>query len=243
MNNSSLDKVSLWLTQMRPELLRYCLSLTRNNVEAEDLTQDSIIKVLDRWKGEADPSISKSYLFTIAHNLWIDTCRKRQRHPEASLDEAMHQLSAPAQQDFIVTRELLEQLMHRLNPKTFVLLLLTDIFGLTAKETAHCIQMTEGSVQVALSRARSRLRQLATNRLNITDVEASSVSKNVSSRQLLDEVMQAFRLHDFHRIYRSYLRLYEHGSQLKAIRLQAGRMYFTFRDPDGNLLMISETFF
>lgn len=243
MSNNNLEKVSLWLNQTRPELLRYCFSLTRNNEEAEDLTQDSIIKAIDRWKGEAEPSISKPYLFKIAHNLWIDTCRKRQRHPVASLDEATLQLSAPIEEDLIVTRELLEQLMHRLSPKSFVLMLLTDIFGLTAKETAHCIQMTEGAVQVALSRARSRLRQLATGRLNITELEAGPVNKSDSSSQLLDEVMQAFRLHDFHRIYCSYLRLYEHGSQLKAIHLQAGRMYFTFRDPDGNLLMISETFF
>ena len=31
----------------------------------------------------------------------------------------------------------------------------------------------------------------------------------------------------------------ESGSRITAVRAQAGRLFFTFRDPDGNLLMVS----
>jgi RNA polymerase sigma factor (sigma-70 family) len=215
--------------------------LTGNNWEAEDLVQDSLVRVLDRLKAEPGLSLSKSYVMRVARNLWIDRYRKQRRQPTVPYDELVPSHTAITADDSLVTRELLEQLMHRLLPKPFVIVLLSDVFQLTAKETASCINMEEGAVQVALSRARKRLKQLA---LRGDDSESSPM---ISQRpkeannfmQLLESVMDAFRRHDPYLIHDAYVRLFESGSHLALLRTQAGQLYFTFRDPNGNLLMVT----
>jgi RNA polymerase sigma factor (sigma-70 family) len=240
-NSSSDSDVVLWLAQIRPELLRYCRSLTCNEWDAEDLVQDTLIRLLDRLNAEPGLSLSKPYVFRAARNLWIDYCRKRQRQASVPFDELAAEPAARPGDDAMVTRELLEQLMHRLLPKPFVIVLLCDVFGLTAKQTGACINMAEGTVQVALSRARKRLRQLALRDPDAAAADQTNVQPrgNESFARLLEAVTVAFRRHDPRLIYDAYVRLFESGSHLAVISSQGGRLYFTFRDPDGNLLMVS----
>lgn len=133
---------------------------------------------------------------------------------------------------------MLEGLFERLLPKPFVILLLCDVFGFTAKETATHIGATEGSVQVALSRSRSRLHQLASRGDAVSPIVRAH-SNSIESNHLLEAVIDAFRRHNPHQIYRAYSRLFLSGARINAIKAVAGRLYFTFQDPDGNVLMVS----
>lgn len=229
------------LAELRPGLARYCRSLTGCRWEAEDLAQDTFIKVLNRCRMEPGFSPGSTYVFRAARNLWIDRCRRSKLRTFVPLDE---QAEDPAADSFggCITRELLEQLMHRLLPKPFVILLLCDVFGLTAKETSSCMDMAEGTVQVTLSRARKRLRLLALREQEAEEAaEKIAVRSNAAaSARLLEAVTEAFRLQNPRLIHGAYMRLYESGSHLAALQLRAGRYFFTFRDPEGNLLMVSE---
>lgn len=98
--------------------------------------------------------------FRTAKNIWIDICRSKQRNAQVPLEE-IHQDDSSYDHPLYETQELLEALFGRLLPKPLVILLFYEVFGFTAKETAKHIGATEGSVQVALSRSRSRLNQLA----------------------------------------------------------------------------------
>ncbi|WP_224725126.1 RNA polymerase sigma factor [Paenibacillus vietnamensis] len=229
------------LAALRPGLERYCRSLTGCNWEAEDLAQDTFIKVLKRCRAEPGFAPGSTYVFRAARNLWIDGCRRRRLRTFVPLDEQTADSAVESAGDCI-TRELLEQLMHRLLPKPFVILLQCDVFGMTAKETASCMDMSEGTVQVTLSRARKRLRMLALREPESdAAVRKSAVrSSAAASVRLLEAVTEAFRLQNPRLIHDAYIRLYESGSHLAALRLQAGRYCFTFRDPEGNLLMVSE---
>jgi len=226
-----------WIQQLRPVLIRYCRSLTHRDWEAEDLAQDTLVKVMDRIRAVPDIRLNKSYVFRTARNLWLDRCRKSKRQPTVAFEEWIEEPNA-TDDDTLVTRELLEQLMHRLMPKPFVIVLLCDVFGLTAKETGACINVAEGTVQVTLSRARKRLKQLAV-RCELDSIPATRATKTENSFTLmLEAVIGAFRRNDPRLIYNAYLRLFESGSRLATIILQGGRLYFTFRDPDGNLLRV-----
>lgn len=238
------NELSGMLIELRPELLRYCRSLTGKEWEAEDLVQETLYRVLNRYDLTTGFSMSKPYLFRTARNLWIDRCRSGNRQISVSFEDLDSAAvpAAPADPDAIITRELLEELMYRLTPKPFVIVLLCDIFGMTAKEAGHCINMAEGAVQVALSRARKRLRLLALREPEGT-VDAARKARpdeGGSSAKLLYAVTTAFRRHDPKLIYESYLRLFENGCRITEIRSRNGRFYFTFYDPDGNLLMVTE---
>ncbi|WP_219837083.1 RNA polymerase sigma factor [Paenibacillus sp. R14(2021)] len=230
-----------WLVRLRPDLLRYCRSLCGKGAqvwEAEDIAQEVVAKLLSRCTEDPDFRPSKTYVLRTARNLWIDRLRKRQEVPlpemPVSPETAAYRDDSP-----YAVRELLDTLIRRLPPRPFVILLLCDVFGFTAKETANCIDSTEVAVQVALSRARSRLRQLVSRGLGPDD-DASSALISVPQSRLLDKVTEAFRRHDPKRIYQAYLDLYESGSTIARIRTTPGGLLsFTFRDPEGNLLMIT----
>lgn len=235
------DDPSGFLTEIRPELLKYCRSLTGREWEAEDLVQDTIFNVLKRLGKEPAISLSKPYVFRSARNLWIDRCRSRSRKLDIPFED-LEELPAQSGTDALITRELLEEMMHRLMPKSFVIVLLCDVFGMTAKEAGGCIQMAEGSVQVALSRARKRLRLLAIREKEKDEPDARKEEPDAggSIARLLESVTSAFRRQDPRLIYEAYLHLFVKGFNIAGIRSQDGRFYFTIRDPDGNLFMVSE---
>jgi RNA polymerase sigma factor (sigma-70 family) len=231
------QEMSVWFAELRPDLLRYCRSLCGNSWDTEDIVQDTFIKVMNRFKDQPEQVINKTYLFRTAKNIWIDICRGKQRHAQVPFEEN-HQEATSYDHPHYTTQELLEALFDRLLPKPFVILLLCDVFGFTAKETANHIGATEGSVQVALSRSRKRLHQLASRGDAVSPVVGIR-SNSIESSHLLDAVIDAFRRHNPHQIYKAYSRLFVSGARINAIKAVAGRLYFTFQDPDGNVLMVS----
>lgn len=234
------------LTDVRPELLRYCRSLTGREWEAEDLAQETLIRVLCRHAKMPGIKVNKPYVFRIARNLWIDRCRLGRRQTSVSFEELdpCAAPAAPAESDFLITRELLEELMYRLTPKPFVIVLLCDVFGMTAKEAGRCIDAAEVSVQVALSRARKRLRRLALQEPEGPPDGGFPHRKSPEAvhAKLLSSVAEAFRRYDPRLIYEAYLHLFEHGCRIAEIHAKGCRCFLTLHDPDGNLLMISESF-
>jgi len=224
---------------MRPELLRYCRKLCGDGAQgwqAEDIAQETIAKLWTRCSEEPGFVPTKPYALRTARNLWIDRLRKRGEIPFGEVPEIRRQAGG---QPTAATRELLESLLDRLAPKAFVLLLLCDVFGFTAKEAASRLDATEGAVQVALSRARARLRRLASEADDLSGREPS-VRQQGADADLLDEVSEAFRRHDPYRIYKAYLSLYESGSALIAMQSSSdGLLTFTFRDPEGNLFRVT----
>ncbi|MDW7980743.1 MAG: sigma-70 family RNA polymerase sigma factor, partial [Verrucomicrobiales bacterium] len=60
------------------------------------------------------------------------------------------------------TRQLLEQALRELDEKHRVVFLLRDVEGLSVKETAEALGLTEANVKVRLLRARLQLREKLT---------------------------------------------------------------------------------
>ncbi len=67
---------------------RFCLQLTKNRAQSEDLVQDVFIKVLKKagdYRGEGS---FKAWLFNIARNVTFDHLRRNKRQLAAAQDEA-----------------------------------------------------------------------------------------------------------------------------------------------------------
>jgi RNA polymerase sigma factor (sigma-70 family) len=139
----------------RSALWRYCLRLTGNVWDAEDLLQETLAKAFARitlfWQA-LEP---RAYLFRIASNTWIDTVR-RARLAAEELDEA-ERLADPRAADPGETWSAMETLVGILPPRQRVVLLLMDVFDFKAAEVAPMAGMTEGAVYAALYRARDAL--------------------------------------------------------------------------------------
>lgn len=70
------------------QLYGFCIRLSGDATEAEDLLQETLIRALRAWPDVREPSRAKSWLFAIAMNAWRDHLRARDRRVRtASLDE------------------------------------------------------------------------------------------------------------------------------------------------------------
>jgi RNA polymerase sigma-70 factor (ECF subfamily) len=78
------DALDALIAQYQHRLLRYLLHLTGNHATAEDLFQETWIRVLEKGNLYDGRSRFVTWLLTIAHNVAIDHLRRR---TPASLDE------------------------------------------------------------------------------------------------------------------------------------------------------------
>jgi RNA polymerase sigma-70 factor, ECF subfamily len=149
--------------------------MVRDRETAEDLAQDTFIKVLnniDRYRPEFKLS---SWLFKIANNVTIDHLRKRQL-ATVSLDGSPHaQTAAEAQAtsldvesrgesalEAMESRELgsaIELAIAKLRPEYRSCILLRHVEGRSYEEIAATLDLPLGTVKTYIHRARHELRE------------------------------------------------------------------------------------
>jgi RNA polymerase sigma-70 factor (ECF subfamily) len=86
------DLLDMLIEQYQHRLLRYLLHLTGNRATAEDLFQETWLRVLEKGHQYDGRNKFSAWLFSIAHNVAIDCMRKRQ---PASLDAINEQEDGP----------------------------------------------------------------------------------------------------------------------------------------------------
>lgn len=231
MSESNLD-----FNQLKQKIYRYSLKITSNSWDAEDLTQEVLLKVYRAMETLPSRIITNAYLYRIASNTWKDKLKRDKSYSRMS-DAAM--LESAAEDDALSTRELLEVLSHRLSPRAMVILLLMDVFDFTARETAEFLSSAEGTIQVTLGRARSRLRKLAN--LSVMD-EKPPVKKvqGTESTQLdFNTLVAAFKRRDPKAICSAYIGLIKQQVKISKLISLNGKFSFYLEDPDGNRFMIT----
>jgi RNA polymerase sigma-70 factor (ECF subfamily) len=149
--------------------------MVRNRELAEDLTQDTFIKVLshlDRYRTDFKFS---SWLFKIANNVAIDYLRRRQLET-FSLDGSPHATSsddvgastfdigdgAESALEEIEARELgsaIERAISSLRPEYRSCILLRHVEGRSYEEIASTLDLPLGTVKTYIHRARHELRR------------------------------------------------------------------------------------
>ena len=149
--------------------------MVRDRELAEDLAQDTFVKVLnalDRYRPEFKFS---SWIFKIAHNTALDSLRKREV-ATLSLDGAPDAVSAEAQEatrpmvasdeqspaDFAEGRELgvhIEAAIARLRPEYATAVTLYHMEGFAYEEIAETMELPLGTVKTFIHRARKELRE------------------------------------------------------------------------------------
>jgi RNA polymerase sigma-70 factor, ECF subfamily len=149
--------------------------MVRDREVAEDLAQDSFIKVLnhiDRYRPEFKLS---SWLFKIANNVAIDHLRKRQLDT-VSMDGSPHaatqseieatQLEIAAQQETALeemeAKEIgsaIERAIAALRPEYRSCIMLRHVEGRSYEEIAAMLDLPLGTVKTYIHRARHQLRE------------------------------------------------------------------------------------
>lgn len=147
---------------LKDKLYRLALRITLNRAEAEDVVQDTLVKV---WSKRAEwPQLEsiEAYCLTVARHLAIDRSQKQDaRHAELTAEareipDRQTPFETLAQEEQL---QLIHRLISNLPEKQRTILQLRDIEGKSYKEIADLLQVTEEQVKVTLFRARQRIRQ------------------------------------------------------------------------------------
>lgn len=137
---------------------------------ASDATQDAVISAFKAIHGFRGGSL-KGWLLRIVTNRCYDELRSRRCHPTSHIDD--NPLEADRLPFFVADAESLEdqvdrrrlsQLLRRailrLPPHQRVVVVLSDLQGLSYQEIADVLHISRGTVKSRLSRARASLRDI-----------------------------------------------------------------------------------
>lgn len=229
----------------RAELLRYCRKLAGSEWDGEDLFQEVMLKAFRRFGRWPERELSKPYLYRIASNAWFDICRRSKIpfYPELIEDLGAIAYSEWSRYD---VRESLEYLMDTLEPRQAVLILLTDVFGFSPTETGNTLGQPVTAIKAALHRARSRLKKAADREFyrlaeeNKSEKRAEPGAK--ANAEQFESFVKAFREADTESMFQAYRDLSVHGATVERVVFVRGQAWFYFKDPDGNVLMVSTSY-
>ncbi len=157
-------------------LYGYCVRLTSDRTEAEDLVQETLLRAMRAYPQLRDENSVKGWLFAIATNGWRDLCRARGREvPTVSLDgsdpdddfslfttlaiEDPFPYSDELHLDFLrlFHDEDVQAVFARINPVFRAPLILTTIHGFSCKEAAAILDVPLGTLLSRLHRGRKQL--------------------------------------------------------------------------------------
>jgi len=143
-------------------LFRIAHSVLRNRTEAEDVVQDTFVRVLQHQQSLPNVRDLRVWLIRITWNLALD--RRRRIRPDQMDDLFAHSLVAatvPADQALHEEQQL-KSVLHELEalPKAERhVLLLSAVEELSTTEIASVLSKSESAVRALLFRARTRLRE------------------------------------------------------------------------------------
>jgi RNA polymerase sigma-70 factor (ECF subfamily) len=150
---------------LKDMLFRVALRITLNRAEAEDVVQETLIKVWNRREQWDQIESMEAFTTTICRNLALDR-QKLMDNQSQLLDTADHDtadLSAASNPEVQAEAndriELVKRLMDRLPEKQRTCMQLRDIEGKAYKEIASVMGITEQQVKVNIFRARQTVKQ------------------------------------------------------------------------------------
>jgi RNA polymerase sigma-70 factor, ECF subfamily len=145
-------------------LYQFAVSLTRNEAEACDLTQQTFYIWAAKGHQLRDVSKVKTWLFTTLHREFLGSRRRQTRFPHVELDDAAADLPAilPANVNQLDSEQLLEALaqLDEVYRAAVVLFYLEDY---SYNEIAQILDIPLGTVKSRLTRGLHRLHHLLTN--------------------------------------------------------------------------------
>lgn len=140
---------------------RYALALTGNSIDADDLVQESLQRVLKVMRRGQKVENLRAYLFSILHNTWVDHCtRHANSMPHVPIDDGKLELPLPANQQASAEWRATVIAIGQLPIDQREVLLLVGLEGFSYQEAASTLAVPVGTVMSRLSRGREALRRL-----------------------------------------------------------------------------------
>jgi len=143
-------------------LIRYVARITGSGDTAQDVVQDTFIRLFRHWKGDLEPSPEISgWLYRVAHNRAVDAVRQRSRQTEL---ETRHAAEQPESIPHAFTEDRTyaaraKAALRVLSPREQQLVILKVYEEKSYKEISEITGLTSGNVGYILHHAIKKMAQ------------------------------------------------------------------------------------
>ena len=149
------------------QVYRLACQLTRSTADAEDIVQESFLRLYTHWVKASTCTSLSAWLIRVATNASIDLLRARKSRGHNLGDEALAFLpgseEAPGRRiECRETASKLEEALAALPPRQMAALILFDSQGLRAKEIGKILGVAEVTVRTYVFEARHRVKEALT---------------------------------------------------------------------------------
>ncbi len=158
-DNSGLVEI---IRDYKDGLIFYLRGFTDNIYQAEELAEDTFVKLVTKRPRFGQKSCFKTWLYTIGRNVALDCARRRTRHPEVPYDCCPELVSEETNLERSYICEERSILLHRaiqeLKPEYRQVLWLIYFEGFSNREAAAVMKRSIHSVETLVYRARAALK-------------------------------------------------------------------------------------
>jgi RNA polymerase sigma-70 factor (ECF subfamily) len=164
-SNIELAQFLATVSDLRPELHRYCARLTGSVIDGEDVVQDTLTNAFVALKTLVAPASMRPWLFRIAHNRALDLLRSRATRaaePLQAAEEAVD-LDSPDPLELLMRREAISTAVVRFAELPTVqrsVVILKDVLDHSLEDIAALLDISVNAVKGHLARGRARLVQI-----------------------------------------------------------------------------------
>ena len=151
------EEIGESIVALLPRLRRFARALSRNQHDADDLTQAVVERAwrnLEQFRAGANLA---AWMFGIMKNVWIDNRRAHARRAEVALpeDTGEHPAVSPVDTDTILWS--VSEAMSKLPEEQRLAVALVLVEGLSYKEAAEVLEVPIGTLTSRLARGRTAL--------------------------------------------------------------------------------------
>ena len=136
-------------------LYRALWLVTRNRFEAEDLSQEALVRVLERWDRISVMDDPRAYLFRTVMNAFCTSYGRallaaRRTMKVRPADDAIAEIDE---------RDAAVRALARLSPRQRAAVILTDLLGSRSEEAARMLGIRASTLRMHASRAHAALKE------------------------------------------------------------------------------------
>src|SRR5262245_37353542 len=137
----------------RPRLFRAMVLVTRDPVEADELTQEAFVRILERWDRVATMEDPRAYLYRAAMNVRRSAVRRaivRAKHVVQPKD-----VRDPFEE--VAAHDEAVRSLARLTPRQRAAVVVTELLGFPSEEAGRILGVRAGTVRSLTAQARAAL--------------------------------------------------------------------------------------
>ena len=154
------EKLVCLFEEYKTKIYRFCIQLTKNRADADDLFQDTFLLAFQKHARIDENQNPKSYLFTVCLNLWKTESKKRKAVSYQNESERISS-SVDLEANMILKerKQIITQAVSELKENQRLPMYLYYSADMSVSEIAKILKIPEGTVKSRMHKARAILRE------------------------------------------------------------------------------------